>query len=92
MSVPSSKSNRTAIYGSVSTSDVALSIKALLAENEEASKVVISDEDVKFIGDVVADEDVGRVKHIGEFQIDIQVKGAATPVRRLVRVLEEKSS
>lgn len=84
----------TPIYGSVSTADVAAAIKEILAQNEEASKVLLGDEDVKFVttradGSPVVGlvEEGGRVKVLGEFEAEIRIKGAETVVRRVVRVL-----
>jgi len=73
------------IYGSVATPDIADSIKALLAENDEAARVVLTDEDIKFVGP--RGVDAIRVKHLGEYEVEIQVRGAPQPVRREVRVV-----
>lgn len=82
----------TAIYGSVSTSDVAAAIKDLLAANEEASKIIFGDEDVRFLsakadGSAVVGLEGDRVKVLGDFEIEVRVPGAEKGVRRMVRVL-----
>ena len=67
-------------------------MKASLAENDEASKVVFGEEDVKFV-DVSVDgqllPETDRVKHLGEFQVEVHIRGVAEPVKRTVRVLAQ---
>lgn len=74
---------KTSIYGSVSTADVAASLKAILAEHEDGSRVVLSPEEVTF---VETQEEGDRVKHLGVFEIDIWLKGAPDAVRRTIKV------
>ncbi|TVY18456.1 hypothetical protein LARI1_G004413 [Lachnellula arida] len=74
---------KTSIYGSVSTADVATSLKAILAEDEDGSRVVLSPEEISF---VEMQEDGDRVKHLGIFEIDIRLKGAPDAVRRTIKV------
>ncbi|KAI9698618.1 MAG: hypothetical protein M1820_007417 [Bogoriella megaspora] len=78
-----------AIYGSVTKGDILSSIRAVLANNEEASRVVLSEDDLNFSGGVA---EGGRqiIKKLGEFKVSIQVKGAPDPVMRTVRVLEQR--
>lgn len=83
-SMSPSKPKPVAIYGSVSTSDVVSSIKESLAENDEAARVVLTEGDVKFVG--LDETDAVRVKHLGDYEVEIQVKGAGSPVKRTVRV------
>ena len=78
-----------AIYGSVSVNDVLNSIRAILSNNDEASRVVLSEEDFAFEGGV-AEGARNVVKRLGEFTVSIQVKGASQPVTRNVRILEQK--
>ena len=76
-----------AIYGSVSTADIAASIKAALAMDEEGARVVLGPEDVTIVSGK-GDEDGGeadRIKNLGEFEIDVRVKGGEA-IRRIVRV------
>lgn len=77
-----------AIYGSVSTHDVLVAMRAALAENDEAARVVLSEEDIKFME--TAEGDTDRVKHIGEYNIEMRAKGAETAVRRVVRVVAQE--
>jgi hypothetical protein len=71
------------IYGSVTTADIAANLKAMLAENDEGARVVISPEDVNFVED---QEEKDRVKHLGVFEIAIRVKGATNDIRRTIKV------
>ncbi len=77
----------TRIYGSVSVADIAESIKAILATSEESARVVLAPEDIKI--DESESEDVGidadRLKALGEYQIEIHVKGV-DPIRRRVNI------
>jgi len=74
---------RVGIYGSVSTADIAANLRAILAENDEGSRIVLSPEDITFVKEV---EDKDRVKHLGTFEIDIRLKGADGVVRRTISV------
>lgn len=56
-----SASTSKAIYGSVSTSDIAEDIKTILQEDEEGSRVVLSAADISF---VAKSEESDRVKHV----------------------------
>lgn len=71
------------IYGSVSTADITANLKAILAEDEEGARVVLSPEDITFVKDT---EEKDRVKNLGVFEIDIMVKGATDVVRRTIKV------
>lgn len=73
------------IYGSVSTADVAATIKSALAHNDEAARVVLSEDDVRFVTGHEED-DATRVKQLGTFKVEIQVPGAAKPLLRTIRI------
>lgn len=75
--------NKTSIHGSVSTLDITANLKAILAESEEGSRVVLLPEDISF---VEAMEEKDRVKHLGVFEIEITLKGATDVVRRTIKV------
>ncbi len=77
------KAGKTSIYGSVSTSDIAANLKALLAEDEQGARVLLAPEDVSYVEET---NDKDRVKHLGVFEIDIRAKGASEAVRRTIRV------
>jgi hypothetical protein len=72
-----------AIYGSVSTADIASTIRAVLAEDAEGSRIVLGPEDITF---AMETEEKDRVKHLGTFEVDIRVKGAPEAVRRKITV------
>lgn len=83
-----------AIFGSVSASDVATAMKAVLATNDEAARVVFGEEDVRFVN--VKDEngktgETDRVKYLGDYQVEVRVKGAEAIVKRVVRVLAQQT-
>jgi hypothetical protein len=73
----------TSIYGSVTTADIASNLKAILAEDNEGARVVLSAEDILFVEE---GEEYDRVKHLGVFEIDIKVKGASDVIRRTIKV------
>jgi ribosomal protein L9 len=80
---------KTGIYGSVTTADVAASIRESLADNEEAARVILSENDIRFVEGLV-DGETSRVKHLGKFKVEIHVKGAEKALPRSVRVLPQK--
>ncbi|GAB7339386.1 hypothetical protein MBLNU457_6024t1 [Dothideomycetes sp. NU457] len=77
-----------ALFGSVTVADVAAKIRQNLSENLEASMISIAEEDVKFLG--VKESD--RVKHVGEYQVEVRVRGSDVVVKRAVRVQPRKTS
>jgi hypothetical protein len=82
----STKPLKTGIYGSVSTTDIALHLNSTLATHERGSLIRISPEEIEFVDDL---EDASRVKHLGDFTIEIKLQGAPKPVRRTIRVSAE---
>ncbi|TKA82067.1 hypothetical protein B0A55_01534 [Friedmanniomyces simplex] len=74
-----------AIYGSVSTHDVLVAVRAALAENEEARMVVLRDEDVRFV-DLVGAEETDRVKTVGDFVVEVKVKGVDEGVQNAATI------
>lgn len=79
----------TSIYGSVGTMDIAIAIKALLAESDLAGTVVIEANQIRFVRKQTEGGDVDRVKMLGEYEIEVKVKGHGEAMRRKVRVLAE---
>ncbi|ELR02631.1 hypothetical protein VC83_01032 [Pseudogymnoascus destructans] len=71
------------IFGSVSTSDIASSIRAILAEDKEGSRLVLGPEDITF---AVETEEKGRVKNLGTYEVHIKIKGGEQAVRRTITV------
>jgi len=76
------------IYGSVSTADVVATVKAALARNDEAARVALSEEDIKFVGDTFGDDET-RIKHLGDFEVEMRIRGAENVVKKVVRVLPQ---
>lgn len=76
-----------AIYGSVSTADIAASIKAVLAMDEEGARVVLGPEDVTIVNSKQEEHgaEADRIKALGVFDIEVRVKGGEA-VRRTVSV------
>src|SRR4051794_12953720 len=66
------------IYGSVSASDIVATIKRALAHNDEAARVVLSENNIRFLeSHGHAEGDSSRVlKQLGTFTVEIQVPGA----------------
>lgn len=86
------------IFGSVSTADMAESIKAVLAETTEGRRVVVGAEDITIVQD--ADDDFGqrdkgiegdRLKALGDFQVELRVKGGEAVVRTVSVKAQEAS-
>lgn len=76
------------IFGSVSTADVADTIKGLLAKNEDSRRVVVGPEDIKFVGKANDGIEGGdRLKALGDYRIEIRVKGGDVAVQRSVGVI-----
>lgn len=89
---PKPADSRIPIHGSVSTKDVAAFITQQLAVNEEAARVVVSERDVYFLGGTEPNDET-KVRHLGEYEVEIKVKGSEGGVRRKVRVYAvERSS
>ena len=88
-SAPDPKPVPISIYGSVSTADIATNIKVALAPkvayDADVGRIVLSAEDIKLSHDDETAEDQERIKTLGDFQVDITVKGGQA-VRRTVRV------
>lgn len=81
-----SDSQDDAIHGSVSTKDIVQFIRSKLSHNDEAARVSVSEDDVKFIN-LPEGEDSRRVKRLGQFEIEISQKGTDRTLRRPVIVL-----
>lgn len=95
-SEPEPKPQMIPIFGSVSTTEIATSIKAILglkadSGDEEAARVVLNADDIAIVQEDGTDPtgEAGRIKALGNFAIDIRVKGGGS-VRRMVRVKAHK--
>ena len=77
------------IFGSVSTADVADSLKAILNQTKEGSRVVLGAEDIKFVEkgqkEGAEPQDSGiegdRLKALGNFKMEARVKGGDAVIR-----------
>ncbi|KAF1830707.1 hypothetical protein BDW02DRAFT_90102 [Decorospora gaudefroyi] len=79
-----------AIYGSVSTADLVSTIRGALAHNDEASRVILNEADVKFVSGH-EEGDTSRVKQLGTFKVEIRLPGAEEPLVRNIRIREKQS-
>lgn len=82
------KPQLTTIFGSVSTADIAESMKAILAQTKEGARVVLGAEDVTVLEKKLEEdgpEETGiegdRLKALGDFQVEARVKGGNAVVR-----------
>jgi hypothetical protein len=85
-----SSSSAVPIFGTVSSADVVSRITYLLSEDQEASRIVLAADDVRFVSlssDHADALDTDKIRHLGEFQVEVRVKGGESPVKRLVCVL-----
>lgn len=71
------------IYGSVSTNDIAVNLKAILAEDQKGAQVVLTPNEISFVNET---EDIDRVKNLGVYEIEITLGGATGSVRRTIKV------
>jgi ribosomal protein L9 len=75
------------IYGSVTIHDVAVEMRKAMDTNDEARKVTINQDDLKFVGlPASAEADADRIKHIGDFAVELKLKNMTEPITRTVRV------
>ena len=89
---PLVKAGPTPIYGSVSALDVLQAVRATMARNDEAARVVLHEEDIHFV-DLPQTEhsEAGKVKHIGDFTVEIKVRGVDAVTKRTVRIIPQDS-
>ncbi|KAL1650321.1 hypothetical protein SLS58_001136 [Diplodia intermedia] len=77
---------RVRLHGSVSTADIVTFVKTQLEDNEEGSRVVLSERDVQFLGGTEPNDDT-RIKYLGDYEVEIKIKGTEGGVRRKLRIL-----
>jgi hypothetical protein len=86
------KTGPTPIYGSVSALDILQAVRATIARNDEAARVVLQEEDISFVDLPEAEHsEAGKVKHIGDFTVEIKVRGSDDTIRRLVRIIPQEA-
>jgi ribosomal protein L9 len=77
------------IYGSVSALDIIKYIKTKLDESPDGARVVpLSSEDIRFTS-TLSEVEPERIKHLGEFEVEIKLKGSQEPILRTIKVLPE---
>ncbi|KAF7191986.1 hypothetical protein HII31_06631 [Pseudocercospora fuligena] len=79
-----------AIYGSVSPHDILVAVRAATATNDEAARVLITEQDIQFLDPQAQSEN--KIKSIGDFTVELKIKGAEQGIRRTVRVIPQESS
>ena len=89
---PKPKPTITRIFGSVSTTDMVDSIKAVLAEDKEGARVVLGAEDlvIQETTDEARGVEEDRLKALGDYKIEIRMKGV-DPVRRVVSIKPQET-
>lgn len=89
---PVAKTGPAPIYGSVSALDVLQAVRATMARNDEAARVVLHEEDITFV-DLPETEhsEAGKVKHIGDFTVEIKVRGSDAVIQRTVRIVPQEA-
>jgi len=82
-----------AILGCVSTADIAGAAKAVLAQSVEGAQVVLGAEDItiKGEGSEAAGIEGDTLKALGDFPVELRVKGGE-PVHRVVSVKLQEAS
>lgn len=76
------------IHGSISTGDIASAIRMVASANgPRGSRVVINPENVEFLDQSTVEGD--KIKAIGEYDIEVKMKGTADFVRRKVIVMRQ---
>jgi hypothetical protein len=71
--------------------DVLVAIRAAIATNDEAARIVLTESDIEFLE--LKEEDEGRgVKHTGDYTVAIRVKGpeGGESIKRTVRVIPQE--
>lgn len=78
-----------AIYGSVSTHDILVAVRAAIATNDEAARVILTEQDIHLLDEAASKE--GKLKMVGDFTVELRLKGSDVPVKRTVRVIPQES-
>ncbi|OJD39914.1 ribosomal protein l9 rnase h1 [Diplodia corticola] len=81
---------RVRFFGSVSTQDIVTAIKEQLDVNEEGSRVVVAQRDVRFLGGTEPNDET-RIKYLGDYEFEVKVQGATDGITRKLRILPTQS-
>jgi len=80
--------NKSAIFGSVTSADVIVAIRDFIKDNDQASRIVLVEDDVRFIkNDQLEDDTSDRIKELGDFEVQISVKGTERSITRRIDVV-----
>ena len=74
-----------AIFGSVSTTDIAAAIKEILVNDTEAARIMLDGRDVRFVG---MEDGADRVKMLGRWEVEIIPRGEASGLESVKKVVE----
>ncbi|EOO02434.1 putative fructose-bisphosphate aldolase protein [Phaeoacremonium minimum UCRPA7] len=74
-----------AIFGSVSTTDIAAAIKEILVHDTEAARIMLDGRDVRFVG---MEDGADRVKMLGRWEVEIIPRGEASGLESVKKVVE----
>lgn len=83
---PQEKIQKKEITGSVTKSDIEATLKAILAEDEDGSRIALSAESITLRGETADNE---GIKHLGTFEVNIRLDGSAEVVKRVIRVMAQ---
>jgi hypothetical protein len=78
----------TEIYGSVSLADVLSSIKSILVNAADGDRVILTADDIRLVG---IEDGMDRVKTLGDFKVEIKVKGQDEVIETTIQVLAEEA-
>jgi len=84
---PTVAPNETTIHGSISTSDLAVAVRAIASANgDQGSRIVITPDMIAFTDEGV---DGDKVKTLGEHQFRIRFRGAKDDVKRKLVIAQQ---
>jgi len=86
---PTTAPNDTTIHGSISTSDLAVAVRAIASANgDQGSRIVVTPDMIAFTDEGVEGD---KVKTLGEHQFHIRFRGAKDDIRRRLIISQQVS-
>ncbi|KAL9596236.1 MAG: hypothetical protein Q9219_005947 [cf. Caloplaca sp. 3 TL-2023] len=88
---PSPQPPITRIFGSVTSADIVDSMRAILAENEQGARVVLSPEEIRIVEETNEEKGIeqDRLKALGAYAVEVRLKGMEAIKRRVVIKAQE---
>lgn len=75
------------IYGSLTLHEILLAIRAAMGTNDEAKQVLLNQSDLAVVEWPVKEGgEPDRLKHIGDYKLEVRFKGVEQPATRTIRV------